>query len=233
MFYELRLYTVVPGRLEDNHDRFQNHLPRLMERHGIANVGRWTAVAGPNAPMFVYMMAYRDLDERERQWGAFYQDNDWWELRGRTNAGSQMVERFDLFFLRSNPVWSPKPASSTRAQGVHELIFAEIALGHNAAANVFLSQTWLPLVEQHGGHVMMVSDFVSGVSMPRAAIMTAWPDASTRFAARRAIDGDPALRAAQKAERESLGRTSLGRTDVFELEPTAFDLPLSLLGYQP
>ena len=232
MIYELRLYTVVPGRLEDNLDRFENHLPRIMGRNGITNVGRWVAVAGPHAPMLIYMMVYDDLDQRERQWAGFYADDEWWALRKRTNAGSQMVDRFDLFFLKSNAVWAPSANAepSARLGGMHELCFIEVALGHGADADTFLRDTYLPLVEREAGRVMMVSDFVTGVSLPRIALMVAWPDAGTRHVARRRIDGDPGLRAAQKAERDRIGRTSLGRTDVYELEPTAFDLPLATLG---
>lgn len=233
MLYELRLYTVVPGRLEDNHDRFRDHLPRLAARHGIAQIGRWSATAGPNTPMFVYMMAYDDMGQRERQWDAFYQDDEWWQVRAATNAGEQMVERFDLFFLRPNPAWQVIPrAPDERSAGVHELIFAEVALGHNAEANSFLKDVYLPVVQREGGDILMVADFISGCHLPRLAMMIAWPDGNRREAARRAIDSDPAVRAAQRTERQSIGRTSLGRTDVHVLEPTAFNLPLASLGYR-
>lgn len=232
MLYELRLYTVVPGRLEDNHARFRDHLPRLLARHGIDQVGRWSATAGPNTPMFVYLMAYDDMAQRERQWDAFYQDDDWWQVRAATNAGEQMVERFDLFLLRPNAAWQPQSRGDERSGGVHELIFAEVALGRNAEANAFLRDHYLPVVEREGGDILMVADFVSGDRMPRLGLMIAWPDGNAREAGRRAIDGDPAVRAAQAEERRALGRTSLGRTDVHVLEPTAFDLPLASLGHR-
>src|SRR4051812_40871751 len=65
MIYELRLYSVAPGRMADVHDRFNHHFPALFARHGVHCVGRWNAVAGPDAPRFVYLMAYRDYAERE------------------------------------------------------------------------------------------------------------------------------------------------------------------------
>ncbi|MCP3730334.1 NIPSNAP family protein [Sphingomonas sp. MG17] len=233
MLYELRLYTVVAGRMEDNHDRFQDHMPGLMARHGISNVGRWTATAGPNAPMFVYMMVYPDMTAREAQWTSFYGDDEWWAVRAATNAGSQMVERFDLFFLKSNPCWTaPAYPAGTRSGGVHELIFTEVALGHGADANAFLTDTLLPLYEREGATPLMVADFMSGPAMPRIAMIVAWPDENRRHAGRRAIDSDPGLRAAQRDERERLNRTALGRTDVYVLEPTAFDLPLASLSFE-
>jgi len=232
MIFEMRLYTVVPGRMEDNHERFRAVLPDLIARHGIANVGRWTATAGPSAPLYIYLMAYPDLDTREKQWASFYTDDAWWEARARTNGGEEMVERFDLLFLRSNALWTPMPADGRRAGGVHELIFVEVALGKQADAQAYLTHVYLPLVARHGGEILMIADFVSGPSMPRMALMTAWPDAAALHKARRAIDGDPDLRAAQKAERGRIGRTSLGKADIFVLEPTSFNLPLASLGHE-
>ena len=115
MLYELRLYSATPGRIEDLHARFRDHLPKLMVRHGIDQVGRWTATAGPNGPLFLYLMAYDDMAQRERQWDAFYHDDEWWQIRAATNAGEEMVERFDLFFLRPNALWTP-PAGAADAR---------------------------------------------------------------------------------------------------------------------
>jgi hypothetical protein len=232
MIYELRLYTVVPGRMEHNHGRFKDHLPILLARHEISNVGRWTATAGPNAPMFVYLMVYEDLSQRERQWSSFYADDEWWQVRAQTNAGSQMVERFDLFFLRANALWTPSASSAgTRLAGVHELSFMEVALGHNTEAAELIKTVLLPLIEREGGQPMMVADFLSGVAMPRMAMITAWPNATRLHEARRAIDSDPSLRMAFDANRETIGRAALGRTEVYVLEPTAYDLPLADLGF--
>jgi hypothetical protein len=53
MIYELRLYSVAPGRMADVHTRFNDHFPALFRKHGVNLVGRWHAVAGPDAPRFV------------------------------------------------------------------------------------------------------------------------------------------------------------------------------------
>jgi hypothetical protein len=233
MLYELRLYNVVAGRMEDNHDRHRAPLITIFARHGINVVGRWTAVAGPNAPLFAYMMAYHDLAAREAQWAGFYGDENWWRLRTESNAGSEMVERFELNLLRSNQSWQP-PAHGVEARqgGIHELLCADVALGKGAEANRFVASTLIPAVVRQGGAIMMVADFLTGIRLPRLAIMIAWAHADAHYRGRRGVDGDPEVRSAQQAERETLGRTTLGRTDVYLLEPTAFNLPLATLGLQ-
>lgn len=233
MLYELRLYTVVPGRVEDIHARFRDHLPKLMARHGIDQVARWTATAGPDTPLFVYMMAYDNLAQREQQWDAFYQDDEWWRVRAATNAGEQMVERFDLFLLRPGRAWQAIARDPVqRSGGVHELVLGEVALGHDSEAAEYLRTVYLPAVQREGGDILMVADFVAGSKMPRLAMIIAWPNGGRREAGRRRVDADPAVREAQRAERQSIGRTSIGATTIYVLEPTAFDLPLASLGYR-
>lgn len=231
MIYEIRLYSVVPGRIEVCHERFEKYLPGLFARHGIRNTGRWTATAGPNGPMFVYMMAYRDLAERERQWSGFYTDPEWFDIRSRTQGDEEAVERFDLYFLKANPSWTPDAAR--RAEligGTHDLILAEMALGKNAAANAFLTETYLPSLQRAGAEIMLVADFISGPALPKLALMIAWPDGDARTAGWREITVDAGLRNAVAAQRRRIGRALLGRTDTYLLDPTPFALPLATLG---
>ncbi len=231
MIYELRLYSVVPGRIDVCYERFEKHLPALFARHGIRNTGRWTATAGPNGPMFVYLMAYRDLAEREGQWNSFYTDPEWFDIRSATQGDEEAVERFDLYFLKANPSWTPDAArSAERIGGTHDLILAEIALGKNAAANTFLAETYLPCLQRAGAEIMLVADFISGPALPKLALMIAWPDGNARTEGWRRINLDPDLREAITAQRQRIGRAALGQTETHLLEPTPFALPLASLG---
>jgi hypothetical protein len=229
MLYELRIYSVVPGRVGDTLERFRS-LPRLFERHGIDNVGRWHASAGHGGPNFVYMMAYRDFAEREAQWNAFYLDDEWWAYRTETNAGEEMTERFDLLFLRPNPAWTPGPAGGERIGGVHELTIAEVAVGQNGIANAYLEKLFVPLVSRAGGRLMLLADLVSGVALPKIAWMIAWPDAAAREKGRELIDTDPESLEAIRSQRQDRGRAAIGKHDTWLLAPSDYLLPIATLG---
>ena len=233
MLYELRFYRVAPGRTDDNHARHRDRLPPLFARHGIHVVGRWTAMAGPDAPLFAYVIAYPDLAERERQWADFYGDAEWWEIRAETNAGSEMVEGYDLMLLRSHAELSPAPATpGARRGGVHELTFFQVSAGQGAPANQFLASSLIPAIERHGGEVMMVADLLTGARLPRITLLTAWTDAQAHLDGRAAVECDPQVCAAQEAERAASGRTSLGRRDVYLLDPAPYALPLAAMGLE-
>ena len=55
-FFELRIYTTLPGQRAALAARFGDHTTKIYERHGIRNVGYWLAASGENADRtFVYM----------------------------------------------------------------------------------------------------------------------------------------------------------------------------------
>lgn len=218
MLYELRLYSVAPGRMADVHDRFGNRLPDLFARHGVNCVGCWSAVAGPDAPRFVYLLAYRDYAHREAVWSGFYQDGDWWRVRAETNAGHEMVERHDLFFLKPNAAWTPAAAPDAPVTGLFELVQQQIAPGRNADANAFLEETYLPRLREAGARTLGVFDMAAGSGMQKIVLLHAWADAAAWQAGRRRIDADASLAAAFASQRRESGTTVLLRSEVNLLE---------------
>jgi len=231
MLQELRFYRLTPGRVADNEARHRDTLPPLLARHGISVVGRWNAVDGDGLPLFAYMMAYPDFGARERQWDAFYADDDWWTLRERTNAGSEIVLGYELHFLKPNGRWRFVDHGAYRAGDVHELLFLGVVNGKQRAAADFVMDALTPAIERQEGRVMLFSEFVSGPSLPRAALMIAWADARHREAARVLLDADPQLARARQDELATTGEVaSIGATQSWLLAPTPYALPEPSLG---
>lgn len=230
MIYELRLYSVAPARMGDVHSRFGDHLPPLFERHGVNCVGRWIALAGPDAPRFVYLIAYRDYAEREAIWARFYQDAEWWRIRAETNAGHEMVERHDLFFLKPNAAWALDPAPADTVGGLHEMVLQQVAPGQNAEANRYLADTWLPALREAGARALGVFDMAAGSDMQKIVLMHAWPDAAAWHAGRAKLDAHAGVQAALAAQRQRLGTTVIQRAEVNLLAPAPGVAVLAGLG---
>jgi hypothetical protein len=76
MIYELRVYTVLPGRMPNMLARFRDHTAGFFEKHGIKNVGYWTMGLGGNTDELWYMLAHENLAAREKNWAAFVADQD-------------------------------------------------------------------------------------------------------------------------------------------------------------
>src|SRR6202045_2603582 len=59
--YELRIYHVVPGKLDALLARFRDHTDKLFERHGMKNVAYWTPVDEPQKSV---TLIYRSEERR-------------------------------------------------------------------------------------------------------------------------------------------------------------------------
>lgn len=219
MIYELRLYSVAPARMADVHSRFNEHLPAMFARHGVNCVARWHALAGPDAPRFVYLLAYRDYAEREATWASFYQDPEWLRIRTETNAGHEMVERHDLFFMKPNAAWKLDASPDDVAGGLHELVQQEVAPGRNGDANRYLAETWLPALREAGARLLGVFDMAAGAGMPKIVLLLGWPDAATWHAGRLQLDAHAGLQTALVEQRKRMGTTVLQRAEVNLLAP--------------
>jgi len=230
MIFEMRQYLIDRGRMNDNHDRMKNHLPALLEKHGVRVVGRWEALAGPRMPLFCYIMEWRDFSEREARWGAFYADPEWPRVRAATNAGSELVEGQELVFLQPNPAIEQVEADlGRRIGGVHQIITQKIAIGQNPAVAEFLRTVWLPRLRAAGAHVIGVCDMISGPGMPNVVMLFAWEDETQWRRGWSEFQNDPAVLAAFAAQRRQFGRTLFGSNDTFLLEPVPYALPFASL----
>ncbi|ODP38436.1 NIPSNAP family protein [Sphingomonas turrisvirgatae] len=218
--YELRFYSVGAGRDGDMRARVQNELKWLFPRHGIRPVGGWSALAAPELPLFVYISPFANMIERDRCWTGFYTDPDWQEVRNRTNAGSELVEDYKIWFVREIIEWTQPPASP---DGVDELVFFKTLVGKSAVAGRALRESELPALERAGAVVQGAFDVVSGGTLPGAVAFLRWPDWETRRAGLAALGDDATLVTRRGAEREEFGRTLIGRTGSYLLDPVTVD----------
>ncbi|MBM2832831.1 MAG: family containing protein [Dehalococcoidia bacterium] len=99
MLYELRVYDVIPGKLQALNDRFANITTGFFKKHGITVVGFWTDEVGASNRL-TYMLAFKDLAHREQAWGAFQKDPDWARARVETERDGPMVARVHNTLMR-------------------------------------------------------------------------------------------------------------------------------------
>src|SRR5690242_11624032 len=56
--YELRTYTVVPGRMPAMLKRFREHTTSLFEKHGMQNIGYWNPEGKDSETKLIYLLAH-------------------------------------------------------------------------------------------------------------------------------------------------------------------------------
>lgn len=99
--YELRTYTTHPGKLDDLHERFENHTVQLFAKHGMVNVGYWVPVDQDNT--LIYILSHNSREAAEESWEAFRNDPDWQEAREASRADGPIVSNVESVFMTATP----------------------------------------------------------------------------------------------------------------------------------
>jgi hypothetical protein len=107
MIYEYRKYTATPGNLPNLHNRFEEAVLGLFERHGIDVVGFWTPVVGGSNTELHYIVRWSDLETMEKSWAALFADPE----------TSEVVAKFDrngaIVASAENQLWNLTSYSPT------------------------------------------------------------------------------------------------------------------------
>jgi hypothetical protein len=99
-FFELRIYTTHPGKLDALNTRFREHTNKLFIKHGMELVGYWTPADGPDAEnTLIYVLAYPDRDSREKSWQSFLDDPDWKKARDESERDGKIVMKVESKFM--------------------------------------------------------------------------------------------------------------------------------------
>lgn len=161
---ELRMYSVEQGRMEDMKSRYRDHLTRLFERHGVTVAAAWECLQGPQTPLFVYLMHWKSWDLRVKAWQGFYGDTEWPQVREATNQGTELVERYDLNFLK--PIVALASHGADLPQEM-EMYISKVKVGKGALAQRALEQT---LSADDSTSICGAYEFLSGNDLPRSCI---------------------------------------------------------------
>ena len=101
---ELRVYEVVPGKMQALHERMANHTMGYLKKYGIDMIGFWTDAVGISNQLW-WMIGYPSLAEREKRWSAFMVDPDWLKAVEESHRDGVLVSR------AHNSILSPTPYS--------------------------------------------------------------------------------------------------------------------------
>jgi hypothetical protein len=183
-FCELRIYRVAAGRTLDMEARVQGDLRSLFPKHGIRPLASWSTKVSPVSPAFVYLTPWRNMSQRSASWAGFYSDPEWAEVRTRTNAGSELVESYEIMFVRALTPW----VGDVSGAAFSELIVQSTAIGKTPAIMAELAEHTVPALTAEGARVHGVFDLMSGRPLPALAMFVGWDSLEQRAAAQVKLD---------------------------------------------
>jgi NIPSNAP len=98
--YELRIYHVVPGKIENLVARFRDHTMKLFADHGIKSVAYWTALDEPvKSSTFFYILEHPSREAAAANWKAFQDNREWKRVKAKSEENGKLVEKIDSTFL--------------------------------------------------------------------------------------------------------------------------------------
>lgn len=104
MLYELRIYYIYPGKMEDIHKRFSTITLDLFKKHGMDTVDFWEDAEGKN--VIYYILEHEDMESRNLNFDAFKNDPDWIEAKRLSELSGPIVEKVESTFMNRVP-YSP------------------------------------------------------------------------------------------------------------------------------
>jgi outer membrane protein assembly factor BamB len=98
--YELRVYYVLPGRMDAMNARFRDHTCKLFEKHGMKLIGFWQ----PSDPKekdrkLIYVLSHASREAADKSWKAFREDPDWIKARDASERDGKIVEKIESTFM--------------------------------------------------------------------------------------------------------------------------------------
>jgi hypothetical protein len=92
--FELRLYSVLPGKLDAFRDRWRDFAVPIYRRHGLQSIGWWIAESKDAAgrDQFVCLLAGESLDSIPKSIAAFHADPEWRRVEAETERGGKLRE---------------------------------------------------------------------------------------------------------------------------------------------
>jgi hypothetical protein len=148
-FFELRIYSAAPGKLDDLNARFRNHTTALFEKHGIENIGYWVPTDTQQNKL-IYILAYPSREAREASWKAFGADPEWKTVVKESEANGKLVTKVDSTFMGATDYSPAIKPSKVEPPRVFELRTYTTHEGRLPALHKRFRDHTIKLFEKHG-----------------------------------------------------------------------------------
>ncbi len=99
--FELRTYTVHPGKLPNLLARFRDHTCKIFEKVGMDNIGYWVEMdpAEGEDPKLHYIIAHKSRAAADASWEMFKNDPDWKAASAASVVDGKIVKKVDRIYL--------------------------------------------------------------------------------------------------------------------------------------
>lgn len=147
--FELRTATANPGKFSALNSRFKDHVVKLYAKHGATNLGYFVPAEGTPEKV-VYILAYPDLESRNKSMEAFAADPAWKRVAAESEKNGELVKDVTSTLLIAtsySPIMKANVATPNR---VFELRTYTATKDKLSNLNERFKDHTLKLFEKHG-----------------------------------------------------------------------------------
>ena len=101
--FDLRIYSVLPGKLEAFRNRWRDFAVPIYERHGLHSIGWWVAEKkdADGNDQFICLLAGESIAAIQKSISAFHQDADWQRVEKETERDGKLRRNVEAFKLKA------------------------------------------------------------------------------------------------------------------------------------
>jgi len=99
--FELRTYYTYKGKLENLHERFQNHTMKIFENHDMTNIVYFNLDRGQKGAenTLIYFLSHSSREAADKSWEAFLEDPEWISAYENSIKDGNLVDSLTSVFL--------------------------------------------------------------------------------------------------------------------------------------
>ena len=105
MLYELRIYHINPGKMQDIQARFRDHTLQIFANNRLKVTEFWEDADETNNSLY-YVMEHPDMETRNQRFNRFDIDPEWLELKRVTEQDGPLYEKIDIVYLKKVPFFA-------------------------------------------------------------------------------------------------------------------------------
>jgi len=149
--FELRTYHSAPGKMEALHARFREHTGKLFKKHNMTIIGFWSPTDAEQAKrQLVYLLAFPNLEAKEKAWKEFVADPEWKAAQKASEANGRLVTKVESLLLTATDYSPAISVSSSDAPRTFELRTYTTTPGHLDNLNARFRDHTLALFKKNG-----------------------------------------------------------------------------------
>ena len=97
MIYELRIYKMHEGKMEDICNRFKNHTLEYFPKYGIKVIDFWVDISGENT--IYYICEFESKEKMAAAWASFRVAPEWVEAKAKSEEAGPIVSNIQSFVM--------------------------------------------------------------------------------------------------------------------------------------